>query len=205
MPALIVLAGAFGVAIGTFWASWRQWNFNTVISEKNEEIIRLQRENVGVTTGGDSFCYMLLQVHDPATGLVVTPIFIHQGRFPLYDVAARVVDIDEMRKSIGANQAALLGTTLRVGNLTPGFSVSITILQHPAGQNFNYNVFYVARNGAWLQMLRMRWLGNGWAIATRVLEGNGGPKVLYEEISADYPRGADGQVEWNEKPKTANP
>jgi hypothetical protein len=32
-------------------------------------------------------------------------------------------------------------------------------------------------------------------MAIRVLEGQGGPKVLYEEISADYPRDADGQVE----------
>jgi hypothetical protein len=42
--------------------------------EKNEEIVRLQRENVSAITGGDSFCWMILNVHDPAAGQVVSRI-----------------------------------------------------------------------------------------------------------------------------------
>ena len=54
-PALVVFAGAVIVAFGTFWAAWRQSNFNAAIREKNEEIARLQHEAAAAITGGDSF------------------------------------------------------------------------------------------------------------------------------------------------------
>ncbi len=72
-------------------------------------------------------------------------------------------------------------------------------MQRPSGQNFNLNIFYVARNGSWTQKLRMRWIGNGWATANRVVEGLGG-KVLYEQISDNFPRDVDGKIEWDAKP-----
>jgi hypothetical protein len=53
-PALLVVVGALFVTAGGFWASWRQSNFNIDIRAKNEEISRLQRENVNAITG-DSF------------------------------------------------------------------------------------------------------------------------------------------------------
>ena len=54
-PALVVFVGAVVVALGGFWASWRQSNFNMEIREKNEQIARLQYENASMITGGDSF------------------------------------------------------------------------------------------------------------------------------------------------------
>jgi hypothetical protein len=68
---------------------------------------------------------------------------------------------------------------------------------------FNFNIFYVARNGSWHQRLRMRWIGNGWALANRITEGLGGKELLLE-VNANYPRNAEGKVEWDETPAPVN-
>jgi hypothetical protein len=205
-PAFVVCAGAILVALGGFWASWRQSNFNAEIREKNEEIARLQRENANAITGGDSFCWMGLSVSDPAAAAIARPIFIHQGRYPLYDVSARIVDSDEYARLTAAKDfiaasKALLGTNVSVGNMTPGFSTDTgVVLSHPSGKNFTYNVFYVARNGSWIQSLRMRWTGNGWALANRV-HGLTEGKELFREVSPNYPLNAQGDVDWQDQPQ----
>jgi hypothetical protein len=203
-PAFLVFAGAILVALGSFWAAWRQSNFNAEIREKNEEIARLQRENANTITGGDSFCWMGLSVPDPVTAAVARPVFVHQGKYPLYDVAARIVDLDEharltAAKDFIAASKALLGTNVVIGNMTPGFSTDTgVLLQHPSGKNFTYNVFYVGRNGSWVQFLRMRWTGDGWALATKV-QGLNENNELYREVSPSYPLNAQGDVEWEEQ------
>jgi hypothetical protein len=154
---------------------------------------------------------MVLQIPDPKTGSTVVPLFVHHGKYPLYDVRASIVDLDEHTRLTGLKDfisatKALLGTSLLVGNLTPGFASPVSgVLQHPSGQDFSYNVFYVARNGSWTQSLRMRWIGNGWAIANKVF---GGPenRELYREVSANYPLNEKGEVDWEvPKPNPARP
>jgi hypothetical protein len=210
-PAILVFVGAVLVALGGFWSSWRQSTFNATLTEKNNEISQLQMESANAITGGNSFAYMALQVPDPKTANTAIPLFIHQGKYPLYDVQAKIVDLDEHRRLVEqkdfANASkALMGTTLTVGNLTPGFASSMSVvLPHPSGQDFSYNVFYVARNGAWTQSLRMRWVGNGWAIANKVVGGSEN-KELYREVSANYPLNGKGEVDWEaSKPNSTNP
>jgi hypothetical protein len=207
-PALVVFLGAVLVAFGGIWSSWRQSNFNATLTAKNSEIAHLQLENANAITGGNSFAYMVLQLLDPKTAATVIPNFVHQGKYPLYDVQAHIVDLDEYqrltdRKDFLAASKALSGTDLMVGNLTPGFVARPigAVLSHPSGQDFTYNVFYVARNGAWTQNLRMRWIGNGWATANRVFAGPGnfggpGDKELFREVSANYPLDEKGEVDW---------
>jgi hypothetical protein len=209
-PAILVLLGAMVVALGGFWSSWRQSNFNATLTQKNNEITRLQLESANAITGGNSFAYMLLQIPDTKSGSLATPLFVHQGKYPLYDVEARIVDLDEHRrlteqKDFIAASKALVGTTLRVGNLTPGFASSLSsALQHPSGRDFSYNIFYVARNGAWVQSLRMRRVGDGWAIANKVV---GGPenKEIYREVTATYPLNDKGEVNWEGSKQASTP
>jgi hypothetical protein len=200
-PAMLAFVGALLVAAGGFWASYRQSNFNSEIKVKNEEIARLQIENANTLTGGDSFAYMALSIPDPATSAIAVPVFIHKGKYPLYDVTARVVDIDAIARAkhqVPYDQTPLLGTTLRIGNMTPSFAFSgVGSLSH-FGRDFNYNVFFVARNGSWTQQLRMHWTGNGWATANQV-EWFGRDGKPFVEISEDYPRNANGEIDWNEK------
>jgi hypothetical protein len=203
-PALVIAGGATLVALGGFWAAYRQSHFNAELRQKNEEIARL--------TGGDGFCYIAFQIVDMngqsvnansmPDDLMLIPNFIHQGPYPLYDVSANIVDIDALGKDV--TRAA---TPANVGNIAPGSyakTIGIRISHH--GKDLNFNIFYVARNGSWPQQLRMRWVGNGWALANKVTEGMGGGKQLLLEVNANYPRNAGGEVDWDQKrkPTTTN-
>ena len=137
----------------------------------------------------------LVNANSMPDDLILVPNFIHKGKYPLYDVSARIIDIDELKKNIV--QAT---KTVSIGNMMPGFAATTPITLTHHGKDFNFNIFYVARNGSWLQKLRMRWVGDGWALASTVAEGLGGGKELLQEVSANYPRGADGNVDWEAKP-----
>jgi hypothetical protein len=116
-PALVIACGALLVAFGGFWAAYRQSHFNAELREKNEEISRL--------TGGDGFCWIAFQVVDSRgllvnaynmpDDLILIPNFVHQGKFPLYDVSASIVDVDELKKDI-----MRATTTANIGNMAPG-------------------------------------------------------------------------------------
>ncbi|OCK59970.1 hypothetical protein LMTR3_20455 [Bradyrhizobium sp. LMTR 3] len=41
---------------------------------------------------------MALQVPDPSSDSAVIPLFIHQGKYPLYDVGVRIFDLDDHRR-----------------------------------------------------------------------------------------------------------
>jgi hypothetical protein len=102
-PAMVVFVGAVVVAAGGFWASWNQSKFNTEIREKNEEIARLQLESANAITGGDSFAWVAFQIfgadgtavnaYSMPDDLLLVPNFIHQGKYPLYDVSVRFADV----------------------------------------------------------------------------------------------------------------
>lgn len=208
LPAILIVAGAGLAAWGGFWQAYRQSLFNSELRQKNDKIIELQQQSAGAITGGDSFAEMVLQVPDATTGAVAMPIFAHHGKFPLYNVSARILDLGEYRrlsaaKNYEAASAALQGTEISVGSLTPGFARGpMVALQHPSGRDFSYSVFFVARNGAWNQQLRMKWMGNGWSVATRIFGLSEG-KELYRRVTPDYPLGPNGEVDWEEKPTTA--
>jgi hypothetical protein len=193
MPALVAFAGAVLVAVGGFWQS----NFNAEIREKNAEITRLQLEGANAITGGDSFCEMGLRVPDAKSAAIALPVFVHHGKYPLYDVSARIVDLDELERRKQQGLPIDPGLTLRPGNMTPSHAVILDIpLQHPSGRDFNYNIFFVARNGTWTQQFRMHRAGDGWAKATNIV-GPDGRKELFSDITKDFPRGPAGEIDWN--------
>jgi hypothetical protein len=199
-PALLAFVGALLVAAGGFWASWRQSNFNAEIREKNAEIALLQQESANTITGGSSYCWTAFQVfasngsavnaYSMPDDLLLIPNFIAVGSYPLYDVAALMVDLDILQTDV---QRA--STTVSVGNMTPGFAITTSTQLRHHGKDFNFNIFYIARNGAWTQMLRMRWVGDGWAMANKVMRGS---KEIHREVSPNFPPPDQGTNEWGE-------
>ena len=63
------------------------------------------------------------------------------------------------------------------------------------GKDLEFNIFFTARNGTWIQFLRMRWVGDGGARATKVMRGT---QELHREVSANFPRQQDGSIDWGE-------
>jgi hypothetical protein len=120
---------------------------------------------------------------------------IHNGTYPIYDVEARTVDLDRFAASRNPQEEieALIGKTVRVGNLTCGFSREIVAWNETIAGQLRLNIFFVARNGSYIQNYRRIRVNDGWAIAIRVaLNG----KYVFEEISDGYPRNESGEVEW---------
>jgi len=83
-PAFVVLVGALIVTGGSFWASYRQSNFNVAIREKNEQIATLQRENIRILKGSDYFHFMILML--PNTGGKFPLMSVNNSDLPVYDV-----------------------------------------------------------------------------------------------------------------------
>jgi hypothetical protein len=199
-PALIIALGALIATSGGFWQAVRQSNSSALLNAKNDEIIRLQSENVNIITGGESFAEMGLMAPSLGPSTPNIPAFIHHGNYPLYDVTANVVDLNVFLsiESVDGdidNSKKLMGTNIRIGEMNPGLSVSgFQQLSHESNSDINFDIFFTGRNGTWNQSLRMKWNGNGWSRANRI-ERNG--KELLVEVSPDFPRKSDGTVYWD--------
>jgi hypothetical protein len=204
LPAMIALTGALLVAAGGFWSAFRQSNFNAVLNQKNEQIIQLQNDQVKAITGGDSFAWIAFQVvsadgsavnaFSMPEDLMLVPLVIHQGRHPLYDVGVRITDVGPGKPFDAQNFLR----SYPLGNLSPGTATSTNIRLAHHGKDFAFNIFFSARNGMWVQFLRMRWddKGHGWANATKVVKGT---SVVYREVSSNFPRRENGSVDWGEQ------
>jgi hypothetical protein len=84
MPAFVVLFGAVFVAVGSFWAAFRQSNFNAEIRAKNEKITTLEQENIRTLRGADFF-HLTVLLAPNSTGLF--PLMsINRSDLPVYDV-----------------------------------------------------------------------------------------------------------------------
>lgn len=121
--------------------------------------------------------------------LLLVPTIIHKGQYPLYDVAVR---FGEFLKPVDVSNSL---KTYTIGNMAPGLATVTGIRLPHHGKDIEFNIYFFARNGTWVQFLRMRWVGDGWAAANKVMRGS---QEIYREVSANFPRREDGSIDWGE-------
>jgi hypothetical protein len=191
-PAGLTFLGVVISAIGVAWTAIKQSEFEHELRVRSDKIAELSQDALYSVTGGTSFCYIQFQDIMPGAGQVIV---VHHGTHPIYDVEARIVDLDRYATARTPEEQieALSGKTVRVGNLTRGFSRGITPWAETIQGQLRLNVFFVARNGSYMQQYRRVRVDDGWAIAIRV-ELNG--KQVLEEISEKFPRNEAGDIEW---------
>lgn len=179
-PAGLILLGAVISGVGAFWAAFQQVGFERELRVRSDKIAELSQDAVHSVTGGESFCYFEFMDSEPGKGELLA---IHKGSHPIYDVEARVADLDRRTDRI-----------VNVGNLPPGLAQTGIAPWHEAipGQ-LRLNIFFTARNGAYTQLYRRVRVKDGWATAIRV-DRKG--KIVLEEVSADFPRNEKGEVDW---------
>ncbi|HDM8162001.1 TPA: two pore domain potassium channel family protein [Vibrio harveyi] len=153
------------------------------------------QETINYMSGGDSIAWLQIGMLNHATNNG-TLMVNHQGKYPLYEVNARVVDLNRFQALQGQLNMQTISTTqinIDVGNLIPGLSVMNRNMQigHPTSQD--YNVFFSARNGTFTQLIRMRKVTNQWVTATKVQNMNG--DIVFEQVDPNYPL-TNGQVVW---------
>lgn len=157
-----------------------------------EEIARLHQRTLNTVTGGGSFCYFNF-AYDGQVMLLA-----HQGEYPLFDVSARVVDLDLHRalpRPFTLEHFGLAEVNLPIGTLAPGrvtvWKKGLDPAELPEG---GLNIFFSARNGWFTQQLRFAKVDGRLRTAYRVIRDEA---VILEEIPDDFPRGEDGNVEWH--------
>jgi len=122
-PAIIICAGAIIAAFGGFWAAYRQSNFNTEISAKNEEIIRLQQANINTLKGSDVCHFVATYTPDSNGRFPLTSI--NGNEDPIYDVYLIIrshVDapLDTPEHQAEALHYMMNPERIEIGTLPPG-------------------------------------------------------------------------------------
>jgi hypothetical protein len=148
-------------------------------------------------SGGASFPWIQFGMLDDNTGKG-TLMVVHQGEHPLYDVAARIVDLNKfelIKNHLTADNFRQADTTIEVGNIIPGHASMVGAWKIEGLDRQNYNVFFTARNGRFTQLIRMMKIDGKWISATKV--SNGSEEIVHEQVSESFPRDAEGRVIWD--------
>lgn len=172
--------------------------FISVLEERTAEI-------TNQISGGDSYPVFNIASIDNASdrGILVCA---HHGRHPLYDVSARICDINKFNTIIGSiniNNFTNADTNVTLGTMTPNHCIMIGEWNVGAPTNQKYNIFTTARNGSFTQVLRFVKLAGIWSVATKVVRSaspaaeEGLPIQLFEQIDPNFPRNPDGSVAWD--------
>lgn len=205
-----VAVNVFGPAF--FFVSWlaAQWfrvkkqqgvekGLGTIETSIKDTLAKLDATAIqlsGHITGGDSVCYFF----GPSTreevwgGMLV----FHYGNHPLYEVVARVCDIDEFvkYKDLTTQELLLPGVDqiVQLGNLVPEHArFSPISLSLGKGEYRRFNIFFTARNGSFSQLLRCKRVDGQWTFATRVTRGN---DVVLEKVDDQFLQGSS-EVNWD--------
>ena len=166
--------------------------------QKQDSLANAAMRGINTTTGGNSLCFMDLQGPAPYNH----PVFYNIGRYPLYEVRARIVDISVLNPNgdqfLAAGRMPFPELSIYVGNLgaaSSHFDISMKLPFDPSHGNFN--IQFSARNGSWMENFRSR-KNNTPARrrAIRIVTEGGPTKVLFQRVDKEYPRDASGKPAW---------
>jgi hypothetical protein len=186
---------------------------NTQLQEKlvhqSDTITELAKRNIGEATGGDSFCYLIFT---PMAGSRFLLTAIPKGKFPLRTVTASIGDVEKFKKAtIGKSNtfdtifhpSVPYETYITIEDLPrESQHAGRTLQEYDADDSSNYqafNISFLALNGAWTQLVRMKRVDGKWTQATRVMTRTSSDinkdKVLFERVYPGYPD-KSGQIDW---------
>ena len=165
------------------------------ISSVVRELQGATKDLIGYQTGGESFCYLINSCVSKDSNLGRETV-IHQGAHPLFDVTARIMDINEFNTDVKANRVTLNTFTKNsraYNSLIPGHVHMGNKWNLGDVDQRKFNIFWMARNGSFTQNLYYKKVGGQWHYATKVIRGE---KELYSTTSEGYPRNSQGQIDW---------
>ena len=191
-PTIVIFIGGIIAAIGAVWAAYDQNKSTEQLRQKNEEIARLNQETANAVTGGDSFCYLMPLGNHPEMALL-----IHNGKYPLYDVSVRIVDLDDPALA-KPTLSMLAANTINIGNVPANSSQVLSSVIKPGSDRKRLNIFFSARNGFYTQELGMILRSGQWKSATRVTRNlpDGKSETVLTKIDPEYPKEEDASIDW---------
>jgi len=160
-------------------------------------------ESASLITGGDSFCYVLVQAGDGGDGWISNPNVKCEGKFPAYDVSVLLYDPDTFGDDMSQEDFLNNSLQLEVGTVWPnGFKMfgesrkarftrkDIKFLQ----------AHITTRNRLLVEDLLFKKISNNWLRAIRLYEGKpNGVKgnLVHEWADQDFPRDQNGKILWD--------
>jgi hypothetical protein len=134
-------------------------------------------------------------------GLLVA---LHRGRYPLYAVNARLVDLAKMKRfqesgqKVTLDNAFALDLNIPIGDLAVSTARPLQQIAFASSERQSFNIFFAAHNGLWTEELRLRLIDGVWTRAIRIsrLQGNQ-ERAIWQKVGLKYPRVA-GKVDWSE-------
>jgi hypothetical protein len=155
----------------------------------------------GYMSGGDSYCYF-----SPSFGVANSRwIVVQSGKYPLYNVAARVVDLSLVDAAMRAGDPMAFDRHVETGDLPNGQALFANIGQIPESSSLDLNIFFSAKNGFFTQLFRARDVEGEMAYAYQVRRNlpDGRTICLHKSVGEAYPLSEDGTPagfsaeEWN--------
>lgn len=175
-------------------------NFRTVeqrLEKVSEDIAANTETMLDHVMGGDSFPELFMSNIDNTNDSAIVGIG-HHGRHPLYDIHARIVNLNEFNLLTGWKFVSGLheDRIVEVNLLLPDSASIIGKWSLSAQQKQGYNIFFTARNGSFTQEYRLAKVEGEWKSATRIRR-SGAEKLLYEQTDPTFPRSELGDVDWS--------
>lgn len=170
-------------------------NSFSIMEGRFEELLDKADKMVSHISGGDS--YLSLQIDIQNTTNLGVLVAVHHGEHPLYDVSARVTDLQKLKQLQepmtyeNMNNAA---TNIKIGNMSPSQVILLQDWQLDSEHEKSYNISLLARNGSFRQLLRMKKVEGVWVSASKVL--NVESETIYEKIDERFPLDSGGGVNW---------
>ena len=158
-------------------------------------------EMIGHISGGSNFPCIYYTSYDMTTdtgGLAL----MTNGKYPLYDVSLRIVDVQKFLKSKdnpndpSMESRELSITHINVGNVTPEAMIDLQSWKLESHPEQTYNIFISARNGYFIQTLRLLKIDGSWHSATQIM--NRERATIFEEASDKFPRDSEGKLFWEQ-------
>lgn len=170
---------------------------------QSAQIVALTQTGINTMTGGDSFCHM--RIFTDASGLRSPSVF-HHGKYPLYDVVARIADTSKYQRAASEHKPMpnpFSDLVITIGNLAAGLTWYNRAISFPFSESQfqSFNIFFSARNGLWTEEIRLSKVDGAWATALRVTGFQTNTSMgnqLYEEVDKTFPRQPDGTIDWTQ-------
>ena len=174
------------------------------VLEQSKDITKLSKQSINTATGGDSFGY--IAAIKPWSANSWMAVFIPKGKFPLYNVHARMVDLERFAKikdrlsQMPISEIFEGNIDLDIGDVAAtgaNGKLFTTPIPTSDASEHSFNIYFSARNGSWMQSLKLARINGESLQATQVRTDEGiKNKVIFEQIDNGFPRNKKGEIEW---------
>ncbi len=146
-------------------------------------------------TGGKSFAYVIVGAPNRINN-ISDIILVHAGDYPIQEVTISMADLDMIDPSNPNIAFEAAYRSFHVSMLLPGRAAQIGKIDFGNATSRKFNIFFAARNGAFVQMLRMVRHNGEWETATRVVPQGikHDQDPMFENITPNYPVARDNIV-----------